>query len=296
MLDDFALFVAIVEQGSLQAAARQLGMPAATLTRRLQRLEATLSCRLLHRSARLMRPTREGWFYYQRCQPLLEALQQELGQVDAELHRAAGEILLLAPGPLADGLLAPVWPAFLAQYPEIKLQIRLNGRREDLLQSGADLALRVGEQPDSGLQQRLLMHAHTVLVASPDYLARKGWPQQPADLADHDLIVAMPHERWLLNQTEAAGSAVFLPQEYPQAIRCNVNEMPLAVKLACAGVGILYCPLTSVKTELDNGELCHPLQGWQGERRAVYAVWPAQKGLPARVRLLLDYLCDFVAS
>lgn len=293
MLDDLALFVSIVESGSLNAAARKAGMPAATLTRRLQRLEAELGCRLLHRSARQLVPSSEGWQYYERCRPLLESLRQATAALDVAINHAAGQVRVLAPVTLASGVLQPAWASFMARYPEICLELQLSNQREDLIGSGADLAIRVGPLPDSQFNQRLLGRAPTVLVAAPAYLAAQGWPQHPHALAQHALLLAEPLMEWRL-QHRASGEWIKLPP--PARTRLRVNEIKLAVDLACDGLGILYCPLSQAHPALANGRLVRVLPDWRGDARDIYAVWPQQRLLPARVRVLLDYLVDFTTG
>ena len=149
MLDELALFVSIVETGSLRAAAEKASVPPPTLTRRLQKLEQHLGCRLLHRSARRMTPTREGWQYYEQCRSLVHSLQQATERLDVTLNQVSGFIRILAPADLANENLAPAWMSFLAQYPEIRLELELSNYTQDLIGSGADVAIRVGTQPDS---------------------------------------------------------------------------------------------------------------------------------------------------
>ncbi|MFC3530609.1 LysR family transcriptional regulator [Vogesella facilis] len=293
MLDDLALFVSIVESGSLNAAAGRAGMPPATLTRRLQRLEQQLGCRLLHRSARRLVPSSEGWQYYQRCRPLLDSLRQATEALDSAINHVAGNVRLLAPVTLATGVLQPAWAGFMAAYPQINLDLQLSNQREDLIGSGADLAVRVGPLPDSQLNQRLLGRAPTVLVAAPAYLAQHGWPQHPQALAQHALLLAEPLMEWRL-QHRGSGEWLNLPP--PAQPRLRVNEIQLAVDMACAGLGILYCPLSQAYRALADGRLQRALPDWRGDARDIYAVWPQQRLLPARVRALLDYLIDFTAG
>ncbi|MBV8647688.1 MAG: LysR family transcriptional regulator [Paludibacterium sp.] len=292
MLDDLSLFVCIVESGSLNAAAGKLGMPAATLTRRLQKLEQALGCRLLHRSARRMQPTGEGWQYFERCRPLLASLQQATASLDAELNRPAGAVRVLAPITLAGVLYREAWGSFLSRYPDIQLELRLANEREDLLALGADLALRVGELPDSQLGQRLLGWGHTMLVASPGYLARAPKLQTPNDLARQTLLIAEPMHTWRLRHDN--GETMTLRPD--GQVRLRVNDMALAVEMAQAGHGILYCPVTAALSALETGQLCNPLPLWQGAALPIYALWPPQRTLPARVRVLLDHLLAFSAA
>ena len=293
MLDDLALFVRIVESGSLSAAAAKAQMPGATLTRRLQKLEQDLGCKLLHRSARRLLPTPEGWLYYERCRPLLASLQQATASLDAELSQVAGSIRVLAPVTLANGLLREAWAGFLERYPDVQLELRLSNSIEDLLDQGADIALRVGDLEDSLLNQRRLGVAPTAMLASPAYLERQGWPQTPADLSGLALLLAEPIAQWWLVHADT-GETVCPPM--PSAPRLRVNEMQLAVDMAIAGLGVVYCPLQPAMAAMEAGQLVHALPRWRGVARPVHAVWPRQGALPARVRALVDHLCAYAEA
>lgn len=293
MLDDLALFVTIVEEGSLNAAAIRENLPPATVTRRLQKLEGELGYRLLNRSARRLQPTAEGWQYYERCRPLVRALRQATQQLDASLSDISGTIRVLAPVNFASGLLTPAWASFMHQYPDIRLELELSNRLQDLVASGADLAIRVGALDDSSLMQRRLGSAGLVMVAAPSYLARAGVPQDPSQLAQHELIVAEPLRTWRLRRPGDGAEVVISPQA--QA-RLRVNEMRLAVEMAHAGLGILLCPLLQSRLEVADGSLVQVLPEWMPEPRHVYAVWTQRRYLPARVRVLLEHLAEFAAS
>jgi len=291
MLDDLALFVTIVEEGSLNAAAVRENLPPATVTRRLQKLEGELGYRLLNRSARRLQPTAEGWQYYERCRPLVRALRQATAQLDASLSDISGTIRVLAPVNFASGLLTPAWSSFLHRYPDIKLELELSNRLQDLVASGADLAIRVGSLDDSSLMQRRLGSASLVMVAAPSYLAQAGVPTDPGQLDQHQLIVAEPLRTWRLRRPGDGAEVVFQPQA-----RIRVNEMRLAVEMAHAGLGILLCPLLQSRIEVADGSLVRVLPDWMPQPRHVYAVWTQRRYLPARVRVLLEHLADFAAA
>jgi len=292
MFDDLLLFVRIVESGSLRAAAKQAGMPAATLTRRLQKLEEQLGCRLLHRSARKMQATGEGWQYYERCRPLLQSLKQAAEALDASNHKIAGGIRVLAPITLASGVLRTAWSNFMSRHPKVCLELKLSNQREDLIGSGADIAIRVGQQPDSLLNQRLLGNVPIVTVASPLYLAAIPPIHHPAELEQCAIVLAEPIAlRFRHNKT---AEQFQLPT--PANPRFRANEIQLAVDMAIAGLGILHCPLTQAHAPIAEGKLQRVLPEWSGETRPIYAVWPQQRHLPARVRALLDYLIAFCAE
>lgn len=290
MLDELALFVAIVESGSLRAAAATNDTPAATVTRRLQKLERRLGCRLLSRSARRLLPTPEGLQYYEQCRPLVHALQQTAASLDATFHAIAGNIRVLAPEGLANGPLADAWPQFLARHPQTTLELELSNTLQDLVGSGADLAIRVGAQEDSSLTQRRLGQVQVILVAAPSYLQARGQPRERDDLAAHDFIVAPPLDPGRLLGLGAHGAPT--PQ---QAVRARVSDMKLAVTLAEAGAGLLLCPAHQCAAALERGGLVELPLG-RLPTRPVYAIWSQQQYLPARVRALVEHLADFAAG
>ncbi|MET0320958.1 MAG: LysR family transcriptional regulator, partial [Duganella sp.] len=265
MLDDLALFVAIVDEGSLNAAAARENVPPATVTRRLQKLESELGYRLLNRSARRLQPTAEGWQYYERCRPLVRALRQATAQLDASLSEISGTVRVLAPVNFASGLLTPAWTGFMQRYPDIRLELELSNRLQDLVASGADLAIRVGALDDSSLMQRRLGSASLVMVAAPSYLACAGVPLDPAQLDRHDLVVAEPLRTWRLHRPGDGAEVVLQPQA-----RIRVNEMRLAVEMAHAGLGVLLCPLLQCRHEVADGSLVRVLPDWMPPPRHVY--------------------------
>ncbi|UTH76281.1 LysR family transcriptional regulator [Chromobacterium sp. IIBBL 290-4] len=291
MLDDLELFVAIVDAGSLNAAAKRLGMPAPTLTRRLQALEARLGCKLLSRSARRMAPSNEGWQYYERCKPLLTALRQETAALDGALNRVEGVVRLLAPLSMANDMLVPVWSRLLRDHPQLRLELKLNNSLDDLYSGMADLALRVGEQSDASLRQRRLGAVRTILVASPAYAAAHAMPGTPQELAAHKLLLAEPFERWKLRHRESGEEAV-----WPVEPAVRTNDMLLTRRLAEEGAGIAVSPLSICHRQLADGRLVRVLGEWEIATRPVYAVWPERRVLPARVRMVLDALLEFAAD
>ncbi|WP_347254598.1 LysR family transcriptional regulator [Leminorella grimontii] len=289
MLDELALFVSIVETGSLRAAAKKASIPAPTLTRRLQKLEQHLGCRLLHRSARRMTPTREGWQYYEQCRPLVHSLQQATAKLDVTLHQVSGLLRVLAPVDLANDNLAPAWMTFLAQYPEVRLELELDNYTQDLIGHCADVAIRVGAQPDSLLNMRRLGQAKEVLlVASPDYLAKREPLKSVDDLELHDLVVSSPLSTWTMQHSQSGEIVRWQPQG-----KFCVNGVYLALQAAQAGLGILFCPISLCHGQLRSGKLVRVLPEWQGAPRDIYAVWSQQRYVPARVRALIEHLADF---
>ncbi|MBP6115992.1 MAG: LysR family transcriptional regulator [Neisseriaceae bacterium] len=288
MLDDLALFMHIVSCGSLSAAAEMHGMPASTLTRRLQKLEQQLGHKLLTRTARNLTPTPEGWQYYEQCRPLLHALQQTTVQLHQDFHAIAGPVRVLAPVNLANSLLAPAWASFMQQHPKVKLDLSLNNHTQSLIDTGADLAIRFGPMPDANLNMRRLGKvAGAILVAAPQYCQRAA-PISSGSLSQHDLITAFPLHAWTLHQEHTQQQLHFQPNA-----RFHVNELNLAISMAAAGMGIAFTQTHLVQPYLDDGRLLHILPEWAGQPRELYMVWPQQRYVPARVRALIDHLVAF---
>jgi LysR family transcriptional regulator AphB len=291
VFDAIALFVTIVEAGSLTAAAERLDLPAATVTRRLQALEHELGCRLLHRSARRLQPTAEGLQYYEQCRPLVHALTQATRSLDANLRRIAGHVRVLAPVNLASGPLAAAWAGFLQAHPEVSLELQLSNSVQDLVGSGADLAIRVGAQSDSLLTQKRLGEIGLHLVAAPAYLARRGTPAHARELAGHDAIVATPLDTWPLRDPASGEETTVRPDA-----RLRVDEMRLAVAAAETGLGVLLCPTTYTRDAIARGGLVPVLESWTPGHRTLFAVWSQQRYLPARVRALVEHLHAFIQA
>lgn len=289
MLDDLEHFVAIVQAGNLSRAAKQRHIPTATLTRRLQKLESRLGCRLLHRGPRGIRLTQEGEAYYARCQPLLAHLTQTVQDIRHDTTEPSGEVRVLAPANMAVTVLADFWADFLRRYPHIQLDLRLDNHNDDLLQQGADLALRVGEQQHPNYQQRHLSQVPMGIFAAPNYLANHVITS-PDDLAQQAWLIATPLTQFTLQKGEDS-------QKIHLQNNClQVNEIRLCVKLAARGLGLCYVPKTLCRAELADGRLRAVLPDWQAPQRDIYAVWQAQKQLPARVRVLVDALVAFMKN
>ncbi|MCW3480834.1 substrate binding domain-containing protein [Neisseriaceae bacterium JH1-16] len=218
----------------------------------------------------------------------MTALQQTTAALDDDLNQVKGTLRVLAPVNLGRGLLAPAWASFLTAWPAIRLELTLSNQNEDLWRHGADLAIRVGAQDDPKLRQRRIGAIELALVGAPAYLARCGTPTHPDELAQHELLVIEPLGPWQFHSGDE------LVELSPPA-RCRLNELALAVSLAEAGLGLLYCPLPFCHEAIESGRLVRLLPGWHTPQRPVYAVWPQQQ-LPRKVRVLLEHLSDFAQA
>lgn len=282
----------MVEAGSFTGAGRSLGLPRSTVSRRIARLERRLGVRLLHRTTRRTSLTDVGASYYDRCAASLSQLEEAEAQVRAAQAAPRGLLRLTAPHDLG-GHLAPVIAAFVARYPDVRVEADLTQRMVDLVGEGFDIAVRATSQlPDSTLIARSLAHGESRLFASPGYLAARGTPRKPADLSTHDCIVlglARGQARWQLSD---ASSSV----EVAVRARLLTNDPSFARDAAIAGAGIAYLPAFLADAALRRGALRSVLTGYRSPASRLYVVYPSAKLLSATVRSFRDHLIASFAA
>ena len=291
MLDDIALFIHIAQQGGLSNAATQLGLPVATVSRRLQRLEQQLGYQPLQRSARQCVLTVDGEVLYQTYAGLVEQFEQAQQQLRTDMQELRGKLLVLAPSNISHGMLRPMWLGFTRQYPDIQLELQLSNQLQDMIKAKADLAMRIGPQADSSLYQKRLGQISKFLVAAPSYLSAHPAPQQPSELKDHRLIGTTIAGKWRLSQRETGAVQEILPR-----FNTLLNDSTFAKYMAVDGQGIALLPVTESQEELQRGQLRRVLPQWQGEPRDIYAVWPSGRLLNAKAKCLLDYMKQYIAQ
>ena len=289
MLDDIALFVEVVNRGSLAAGAKQVKLPAATVTRRIQRLEAQLGVKLMHRSARKLVLTHDGEVYFQTYAELVQQFNQAQQVLSQENQQLAGKVKVLAPVNISHGILRAMWVSFTNEYPDIQLDLELSNHQMDLIESQADLAIRIGKQPDSSFYQRRLGELETVLIATPAYLKAHGEPSHPSELVEHNLIGISMRKKWVLQNHVNSQNFTLYPQ-----CRAQINDPVFVKYFVLDSQGIALVPLTEVKNELDNGEAVRILPDWKGEVRDIFLIWPDGKLLSKRAQCLRDYIFEYM--
>nr|WP_309395685.1 LysR family transcriptional regulator [Pandoraea sp.] len=282
------VFARVVELGGFSAAARALHMTPSAVSKLVARLEARLGARLFNRSTRRLQLTPEGTTFHERAVRVLadiEAAEREaaVGAVPRGLLRVNSSV------PIGSLYLLPVIPAFLAQYPEIRLDLTLTDTVVDLLEQRADVAVRAGPLRDSRLVARKLGESRVHVVASPDYLARNGPLRTPADLIHHN-VMAFNFDRQVQGWPflDGAGGVT----HYPQIGNMLVSDGDTMRKLAIEGLGLARHSRYHVDADLRAGRLVTVLEDYNpGDLEPVHAVYVGQGGhLPARVRAFLDFL------
>jgi DNA-binding transcriptional LysR family regulator len=275
-------FVAVAELQSFTKAAKQLGISVAQVSRNIAELEATLAIKLLYRSTRSVSLTEEGLLYLQHCRHLVASLE-EANRTLANLKATPrGQIKLTAPVFYGETRIAPLLHDFMQQYPDTELDLQLTNNKLDLVQGGFDLAIRLGTLESSSLIARKLASRTQYVVASPAYLAKHSTPQNLTDLAQHQCLTGTVAQWRFMQQGK-------LVQFKPQGrIVCNsgVALMDAALK----GLGLVQLPDYYVNDKLQSGELLAVLNQLRQPDDGIWAIYPQNRHLSAKVRVLVDYL------
>ncbi|WP_432698409.1 LysR family transcriptional regulator [Marinobacterium sp. YM272] len=291
MLDDLSLFVRVVQEGSFLAAARAEDLSTATLTRRIQNLEARFNCQLLNRSARGISLTPIGERLYESTVVQVESLQNEVGRLHTDTLGHRGRIRLIAPINLTHHIVQPLLQTFLSENPGIQLSVLLSNQAESLAERQADLALRFGKQADSGLRQKFVGEFPSVLVATPEVaLALEGQSELQALLAFP--CIAALEERYLVLQNRLTGARSNLPIEP----HFHCNDLDVAIATLESNGGFMHCPYLLIREQLASGRLVRVMPDWEGENRRLYVVWNSRNLLMPRTQLLLDFLVEQVGA
>jgi DNA-binding transcriptional LysR family regulator len=281
-LDELAVFIAIVEAGSLVGAARRLRRSPPAVTRSLSALEERVGLRLVERTTRRLATTEGGSALADRARGLLAGYQEAMLGVSRAPVR--GVLRITAPVQFGRRHVAPIVSAFLNEYPEVRVELSLNDRNLDLIEEGLDLAVRIGPLADSGLVARQVGSVRRVVVASPEYLARRGMPLRPPDLAAHDTIFGMARSsarEWRFGPS-ARGAVVRL------APRLLVDDVEAQLQAAQAGRGIARPLSYQVTEQLAAGSLIRLLQNFEPPPLPVQLVTLSRGSMAPKIRAFLD--------
>jgi DNA-binding transcriptional LysR family regulator len=285
------VFTRVVELGGFSAAARALAMTPSAVSKLVGRLEARLGARLLNRSTRQVQLTAEGRVFHERSVRVLgDIAEAERGVAANDSPR--GRLSVNANVPFGEAALLPLVPAFLERYPEISLDIVLTDEVIDLIEHRTDVAVRAGPLKNSSLVARKLGATRKAILASPAYLARRGVPKTPADLAGHNCL-GFNRSRGLNGWPLMDGGKLVT---LPAVGNAQVSDGASLQRLAVAGVGLARLALFHCRDDLAAGRLVPVLEDFNpGDLEEVHAVFLGHGGyLPARVRAFLDFLVENV--
>lgn len=255
-LNAVAIFVRIVETGSLSAAARSLNIPKTTVSKRLADLEASLGVALITRTTRKMRPTETGKAYFEHSVAAIRRLDQAHAEMSSARDRPSGLLRITAPVDLSHTVIAKVTDAFVLRYPGVTVQLLVSNRLVDLLGEGVDLAVRAGPLRDSSLVGRRFLELTSNLYASPEYLRRHKTPLQPQDLSSADFVgfTGLPHLYLVKGRSSVKVDAK------PRVI---VDDLETVRELLILGTGIGWLPDFLAQT--DAGKLLPAVPEWRAK-------------------------------
>ncbi|HLT38421.1 MAG TPA: LysR family transcriptional regulator [Enhygromyxa sp.] len=284
-------FTAVAEARSFKLAAERLGVSSAAVSKAVARLEHELGVRLLDRTTRRVEPTAEGALYLEHCRGALEQLRLGRERLEQTRSVAAGELTVALPFILGRHLVARL-PRFSARYPQVRVALRLSDRISRLVDEQIDVAIRIGALADSTAIARKLGETRWVTVAAPAYLARRGTPQRPEQLIDHDCVVFHSPRGVEVGWQFVDGPRSRQGREWRVSARINLDQGQLLVDAAVAGLGIVQVFSYMVSDELERGELVEVLGEHACAGPPIHALCkPGQQGV-AKVRALLDFLVE----
>lgn len=285
-LDDYRVFIAVVEQGNLSAAARHLHRSLQAVSRSLMALERELGVELIQRTTRRAQPSAAGLIFHARLKTALADIDLARSELVAHGGRIDGSLRIGGSTQFGAVHLVPVMAAFMERYPDVAVELVVTDRHADLQRDKLDAAVRLGELPDSRLHARRLGMLRQVTVGAPGYFARHGRPQTPAELRRHACIVRRAADgpaRWIFRR---AGKR----QQVEVRGRFSADNAAACNAAAVAGLGIGVAALWQVRSLLDQGRLETVLDDWQLPGQPVHVVWAPARQLPARTRAFIDFV------
>jgi len=286
-LQEITVFTRIVGTGSLSAAARDLGMSPAVVSRRLAALEARLGVRLVNRTTRSLHLTDEGAAYFETCHRVLADIAEADAAVSAGRAEPRGILRVALPASFGNQHVAPLVPRFAERYPAVQLALSLSDRNVNVVEEGFDLAIRIADLADSSLAARKLAPNRRVVCASPGYLQRYGTPLTPEDLAQHNCLATDFAMNWDYRAPNGKRGSVRVSGRY------TCDNWEVLREWALAGLGDALKSTWDVRRHLEDGSLVSLLPGYTfATDVAIYAVYPHRRHLPAKTRAFIEFLAE----
>jgi DNA-binding transcriptional LysR family regulator len=288
-IDAMKTLLAAVDGGSLSAASRKLGMPLATVSRKVAELETHLRAQILIRTSRRLMLTEVGETYVQACRRILDDIDDAERTAGNEYRIPRGPLTLAASVMFGQVHVEPVVLDFLKAYPEITVRLILSDTVANILDDHIDAAIRVGQLPDSSMLAQRLGETGWITCASPAYLDRHGIPQTPHDLAGHDCILFEGHSSTLWSSEIWRFGGAKKPLAVPILPRLRVNTASAALSAAVAGTGIVRVLRYQAVRALAAGELQIILAGFEPAPIPVHLIHASGPILPLKLRAFLDF-------
>ena len=287
-LNEVRMFVQVIRAGSFAEAARRLGVPPNTLSRRIRQLESGLDTRLMQRSTRKLTLTAAGNGFFERCAPAVDCVLDAGKSLAGGSHTAAGTVRVAAPADFLEFFQVEwVWQ-FLSAHPKVRLDFVLSDAREDLIEEGIDVAFRGGSMSDQRLVFRQLMVQSFKLVASPSYVHLRGGPGSLQDLIRHDCLIGSGRSSpasWILRGPKGS-------EEVKVSGRFSANSARILLRGCLSGLGIALLPSVLTAPHLRAGRLIHVLPDYTRDGADLNVILPSSQQIPTAVSAFIEFAAD----
>ncbi|MGP5407786.1 LysR family transcriptional regulator [Psychrobacter celer] len=301
--DGISEFVYVAEYESFTRAAKELGISTAQVSRQISALEKRLNIKLLYRTTRKVSLTEEGRVFYQHCRGVLDGLDAAEQAVSNLQSKPQGRIKLTAPVTYGEQQLLPLINDFMVQYRDIEVTAFLSNQKIDLIEGGYDLAVRIGKLSDSTMMAKKLSRRTNFVCAAPAYLKRYGTPHMLSDLRKHNCLLGTRDYWHFIENNKQANKTVDQQAHKPTDTEKNLrvsgsvqyNSGHSLVDAALKGLGIVQLPDYYVQQYLASGALISVLDNYREPEESIWAIYPHNRHLSPKIRLLVDYLAARLA-
>ncbi len=283
-LNEIAIFVKVVDAGSFTGAAKSLGLPKSTVSRKITQLEERLAVRLLQRTTRTLSLTDTGTAYYQQCSRIISDVQEANVAVTEMQSKPVGVLRITAPMLFGSRVLSDIVADFLKQNSGIQIDMVLTDQSLDLIQEGIDVAFRVGTLADSSLIARTLGTINLITCASPAYIEKHGMPEHPKELSQHQILAWNQTKSWDFDTPETVSINV--------NPKVKVNDALSLHKLALNDLGIARLPAFLCADDIKSGALVPMMCNWSVSSAPIHALYPSNRHLSVKVRSFVDYIVE----
>lgn len=281
-------FVAVAEAGNFTQGAKKLLISTAQVSRQVSELEQRLNTKLFYRTTRKVTLTEEGQLFYQQCRSILEGLETAERSLTNLQSTPQGKIKISAPVTYGERHIIPLINQFLMRYPQVEIQVQLTNKRINLIDEGYDLAIRLGQLDDSSLIAKRISSREHFVCAAPSYIKQHGRPNNISDLKQHNCLLGSA-DFWTFRDTHKNKRMLSNKNiRVTGSLRCN-SGLGL-VDAALKGIGIVQLPEYYLAKAIEQGKLEVLLSDYQREQEGIWALYPQNKFLASKVRLLIDFL------
>jgi len=298
--DGVSEFVYVAEYESFTRAAKELGISTAQVSRQISALEKRLNIKLLYRTTRKVSLTEEGRVFYQHCRGVLDGLDAAEQAVSRFQSTPQGRIKLTAPMTYGEQQLLPLVNDFMVQYSDIEVTAFLSNQKVDLIDGGYDLAIRIGKLSDSTMMAKKLSHRTNFVCAAPSYLDTYGIPHSLSELSQHNCLLGTRDywhfiDTYQIDTDPQTNNSVGKERNLRVSGNIQYNSGHSLVDAALKGLGIVQLPDYYVQKYLASGELISLLDDYREPEESIWAIYPHNRHLSPKIRLLVDYLAERLA-